>query len=123
MNIDDFKQRLLAQEQALAARLEREDASARETGEDLIGDVGDAGDASISSERKEEQLRGAQADWQVLNEVRQALRRIEEGTFGRCVADGGPIEEKRLEAVPWTPYCLKHQQQREGPDSARTVTM
>lgn len=123
MNIDDFKQRLLAQEQALAARLEREDASARETGEDLIGDVGDAGDASISSERKEEQLRGAQADWQVLNDVRQALRRIEEGTFGRCVADGGPIEEKRLEAVPWTPYCLKHQQQREGPDSARTVTM
>lgn len=123
MNIEDFKRRLLAQEQALAVRLEREDARARGTGEELVGDVGDVGDASLGSERKEEQLRGAQADWQVLNEVRQALRRIEEGTFGRCVADGGPIDEKRLDAMPWTPYCLKHQEQREGPDSARTTTM
>jgi RNA polymerase-binding transcription factor DksA len=30
------------------------------------------------------------------------------------VVDGAPIEEKRLEAVPWTPYCLKHQQLLEG---------
>jgi hypothetical protein len=36
------------------------------------------------------------------------MRRVEDGTFGTCVVDGGRIEEQRVEAVPWTPYCLKH---------------
>ena len=50
-----------------------------------------------------------------LEHIRDALQRIEDGTFGRCVVDGEPIEKKRLEAVPWTPYCLKHQEQLEAP--------
>lgn len=123
MNIEDFKRRLMAQEQALVARLEREDVGARETSDDLAETVGDIGDASLGNERKEERLRGAQADWQVLNEVRAALKRIDDGTFGRCIVDGGPIEPKRLDAMPWTPYCLKHQRQREGPEAARAATM
>jgi len=32
----------------------------------------------------------------------------------RLQVDGEPIDEKRLEAMPWTPYCLKHQQLREA---------
>jgi len=56
----------------------------------------------------------------VLSEVRAALQRINDGTYGRCVIDGGPIEEKRLQSIPWTPYCLKHQQELE--EQARTQT-
>jgi len=52
--------------------------------------------------------------------VRAALQRINDGTYGRCVIDGGPIEEKRLQSIPWTPYCLKHQQELE--EQARTQT-
>lgn len=121
MNIDHYKELLLAQEQALVAKLERAGVNLRElNGEELIGD---AGDESIGSERKEEQLREAALDWKLLNDVRQALRRIDDGTYGQCLVDGGPIEEKRLEAMPWTPYCLKHQQQMEGPEAARSATM
>jgi RNA polymerase-binding transcription factor DksA len=29
------------------------------------------------------------------------LRRIENGTYGQCLIDGGPIDPKRLDAVPW----------------------
>lgn len=29
-------------------------------------------------------------------------------TYGICIVDGEPIDEGRLEAVPWTPYCRKH---------------
>jgi DnaK suppressor protein len=58
-----------------------------------------------------------------LNQVRDALKRIDEGTFGTCVVDGKPIEDARLQAVPWTPYCLKHQQLREETGSARTPTL
>jgi RNA polymerase-binding transcription factor DksA len=39
------------------------------------------------------------------------------------VVDGGPIEEKRLEAVPWTPYCLKHQKLLEAASQTRTPTL
>jgi RNA polymerase-binding transcription factor DksA len=42
--------------------------------------------------------------------VRAALRRIDDGTYGKCVLDD---EAKRLESVPWTPYCLKHQSKLE----------
>ena len=37
----------------------------------------------------------------LLTEVLQALKRIDEGTYGICVTCGNPIPEKRLEAIPW----------------------
>ena len=58
----------------------------------------------------------------MLNQVRDALARIENGTYGHCLADGGPIDTKRLEAIPWTPYCLKHQELlKAGPSPRPTI--
>src|SRR5713101_4520821 len=37
----------------------------------------------------------------LLTEVQEALKRIEQGTYGKCVDCGRPIPEKRLEAIPW----------------------
>jgi RNA polymerase-binding transcription factor DksA len=34
-----------------------------------------------------------------------------------------PIDEKRLDAVPWTPYCLEHAQQFEPARVLRTPTL
>ena len=56
----------------------------------------------------------AELDATVLRQVRDALCRIEEGVYGRCLVDGGPIETKRLDAVPWAPYCIKHQRLMEA---------
>jgi DnaK suppressor protein len=39
--------------------------------------------------------------------ARQALQRIEAGTYGKCVACGQQIPLERLEAVPETPYCVR----------------
>ena len=38
--------------------------------------------------------------------VRLALKRIDEGSFGECIHCGKTIGLKRLEALPWTPYCI-----------------
>jgi DnaK suppressor protein len=65
----------------------------------------------------------AELDSTNLQQMRDALRRIDEGTFGRCIVDGEPIEEKRLEAVPWTPYCLKHQEALEAVSPPTTPTL
>jgi DnaK suppressor protein len=120
MNPNHFTRRLLEQEQELSARVERAMASVREPGD---GSARDVGDESSTDELKEEQFAEAEADRMVLNQVRDALKRIDNGTFGTCVVDGEPIEEERLEAMPWTPYCLRHQQLREGTGPPRTPTM
>ena len=120
MNPNDYKRRLLAKEQELLARVERAMASAREPGD---GSPQDVGDESVTDELKEERFAEAEADRTVLNQVRDALKRIDNGTFGTCVVDGKAIEEGRLEAMPWTPYCLRHQQLREATGPPRTPTL
>lgn len=42
--------------------------------------------------------------------VAVALLRIESGTFGTCAHCGNDIATRRLEAVPWTPFCIRCQQ-------------
>lgn len=49
----------------------------------------------------------------VMTEIQDALKRIEEGTYGFCLQCGQPIPEKRLEAIPWAAYCIKDEEQRE----------
>ena len=43
-----------------------------------------------------------------LAQIEAALVRIDAGTYGICQMCGGPIAEGRLEARPWTPYCIRH---------------
>lgn len=45
--------------------------------------------------------------------VRQALERIQDGTFGDCVRCEREIGMKRLEALPWTPFCIECQEKIE----------
>lgn len=48
-----------------------------------------------------------------LDDVEAALRRLDEGTYGRCEICSRPIGDARLEAVPATRFCLEHQQMAE----------
>jgi DnaK suppressor protein len=43
-----------------------------------------------------------------LAEIEAALHRISDGTYGVCAVCGDHIVEGRLEARPWTPYCIQH---------------
>jgi RNA polymerase-binding transcription factor DksA len=43
-----------------------------------------------------------------LDQVEAALARIADGTYGTCAICGEAIAEGRLEARPWTPFCIKH---------------
>jgi RNA polymerase-binding transcription factor DksA len=42
------------------------------------------------------------------NEVRDAITKIEDGTYGICEEGGEPINEKRLEANPAARTCVEH---------------
>lgn len=41
-----------------------------------------------------------------VGEIDAALERIERGEYGMCESCGEPIEERRLEAVPWARRCF-----------------
>jgi len=111
MDVQLYRQRLLKLEASLSGRTTRDINSGREQ---LIDTAADAGDASVADESESEDFTEAELDATVLQQVRDALRRIEEGTYGRCLIDGGPIETKRLDAIPWTPYCTRHQKLLEA---------
>jgi RNA polymerase-binding protein DksA len=43
---------------------------------------------------------------QTLEEIADALERIQQGTFGHCEECGGPIPQGRLQALPYTRHCV-----------------
>jgi DnaK suppressor protein len=52
-------------------------------------------------------------DRQLLQMIDDAISRIESGEYGKCVNCEEPVQEKRLEAIPWARYCLKCQDLKE----------
>jgi DnaK suppressor protein len=120
MNVQHYKQRLLDLEKTLSGRASRAVAEGRGA---FIDSAHDIGDASVADEVASEQFTEAERDSALLKQIRDALARVDDGTFGTCIVDGGPIEERRLEAVPWTPYCLKHEQLLDTSSPSKKPTM
>jgi DnaK suppressor protein len=52
----------------------------------------------------------------LLRDVRSALGRIDEGTFGTCLHCEEDISRRRLEAVPWAKLCLSCQEAADRGD-------
>lgn len=50
---------------------------------------------------------------QRLLDIDKAIERIDDGSYGRCSNCGTEIADKRLEAVPWTRYCIDCQELAE----------
>src|SRR5262245_1302812 len=111
MDVNRYRERLIEIEASLSNHIRRDVASGREQ---LIDTAGDAGDASIADESESEDFTEAELDTTTLQQVQAALRRIANGTYGQCLVDGGPIDAKRLDAVPWAPYCTRHQKLLEA---------
>jgi DnaK suppressor protein len=86
------------------ARLQRE---VRNTGEPEVRDsMDDVTSDEISAEAVDEITEKSNT----LEQVQDALKRVADGTYGTCVACGRRIPPARLEAVPWTPYCVEDQE-------------
>ena len=107
---------LLEQERARLARsaefLERENPGSLE---DELGEIGSGGSdnhlgdtASATYDRElDEGLEEGVRD--TIAEIDVALKRIDDGTYGRCEIGGEPIPEERLRAIPWATRCIDHQ--------------
>jgi RNA polymerase-binding transcription factor DksA len=107
MNISELEKRLREKERELWADMKGTEEEARVAG------VAETQDGAAAAESKETLFRKTTSDWNTFTEVRDALQRIAKGAYGKCVDCGRQIEDHRLESVPWTAYCLAHQNRHE----------
>ncbi len=105
--VEKFRKRLLAKQEELLHDLSRNrevtDESVDEQAQDMV-------DRATSAYTREFAFSLSESDRKTLLLIDQALLRLDQGTFGTCVHCQGPVQEKRLEAVPWARHCLECQE-------------
>ena len=70
------------------------------------GDITSFAEAGTDNNDRETALRVASGEAQMLDEVAEALRRIEEGSYGTCIDCDETIPKKRLEVFPAAKRCV-----------------
>jgi len=108
-----FREGLIDERAQLLGQVEGLDAEAdvknwRESGFD--DDPADAGSASFERETAQSLSLHAR---NLLGQIEDALRRLDEGTFGECITCGRRIELERLEALPYTTQCMECRRREE----------
>ena len=58
---------------------------------------------------------------ETLEQINDALVRINRGTFGRCEECDAPIAKPRLQALPYTRFCIECARRQESRESSRTA--
>jgi DnaK suppressor protein len=106
-----------AQEDALRAKqrqlldsYERDKAAGNATPDDGIQDLADKAASAYS---KELNFSLSDAERNLLMLIDEAFNRMKDGSYGTCTNCGVTIGEKRLQAVPWTPFCIDCQELQE----------
>ncbi len=108
--LEQFKKRLEDRQTELRKMVSSRQQDGRNQGEDIAQDIADR---AASSYNKEFLFTQSTNERQMLGMVDSALARIREGTYGECISCGNEINAKRLEAVPWTRYCIECQDKLE----------
>lgn len=105
-----YRKALLEQKDKIVKKLSQFYNESKEVETDIAQDVVDKAESSYT---KEFLLSLSDAEREQLRLLDAALRRLETAGFGLCQMCGQPISKKRLNALPWTPYCINCQQKKE----------
>lgn len=108
--LEYYKKKLVAQREELARAIARTQQEGREADEDPTVDLADKAANSYTKEFLFGQTHNDRSRLQLVDE---AIERIKEGTFGECASCHEELQQKRLEAVPWTRYCISCQEKKE----------
>ena len=113
--LNKFKEVLETKQAELAQVLRNREGIAIEKSPDALDEVQNAAERELA-------IRNLDRESNMLRNVRAALHRIDEGTFGVCLHCEEDISIKRLHAVPWAAYCIQCQEiadksQEDGTES------
>ena len=108
--LDYYRKKLQTRREELIRTIARTEQEGREADEDPTVDLADK---AANSYTKEFLFGQTHNDRAILQLVEDALGRIKDGSFGECVSCHEELQQKRLEAVPWTRYCITCQEKKE----------
>jgi DnaK suppressor protein len=116
--LSHFRKRLEEEMQTLAKTIGRLEKSAmqrsqRDSSGDLSAYSHHMADLGTDAMEREKDLLLASAEGRAVVQIREALHKMEDGTYGECEDCGKPIGEKRLELIPYAPLCTKCQMKAE----------
>ena len=75
--------------------------------EKLPSDIGDDCDTAINERERELNLIMTDREREKINEIDEALEKIENKTYGTCEECSGKIPKARLKVVPFARYCIE----------------
>jgi DnaK suppressor protein len=110
-DIRRLEEKLLQQKKLLEHSMLTAVEQGRETASNETQDIADQ---AVSSYQKELLFSQGTTGHSQIGLIRLALERIREGSYGECLQCGNTIGAKRLEALPWTPYCINCQEKIEN---------
>jgi RNA polymerase-binding protein DksA len=85
----------------------------REASGDLSAYTVHMADMSADTYERELAMNLASSEQEVLYQIDDALKRMDEGAYGSCQQCGKPIALSRLKAVPYTSLCISCQRVKE----------
>jgi len=101
--LEKYKRALEAKQAELLRGLRKRDDIAIEKTPDALDEVQLAGERELA-------IRTLDRESSLLRQVKSALVRVAEGSYGVCLHCEEEIKPKRLDAVPWTRYCISCQE-------------
>ncbi len=108
--LDYFKKKLQVKREELLRTIARTEQEGRSADDDPTVDLADK---AANSYTKEFLFGQTDTDRVTLQQVDEALRRIDQETFGECLICHEEMQQKRLEAVPWARHCRACQEKVE----------
>jgi len=116
--LNDYKKIILKRKEAVLDDIQHitDDTlkkSQKEASGDISGYTYHMADVATDNYDREFSLGLASNERRSLYELDDALKRIEDGSFGFCDECKGPIPKARLKAVPYTRLCVKCQEKKE----------
>jgi DnaK suppressor protein len=106
IEVAKFKKILETKQEELERIVRNRDAITIEKSADALDEVQHASERELA-------IRNLDRESNLLRNVRAALRRIEDGSFGTCLHCEEEISPKRVAAVPWAPFCIQCQEQAD----------
>ena len=105
-----YEDALRAKQRELLDSYQRDKAAGNALPDDGIQDLADKAASAYS---KELNFSLSDTERNLLMLIEEAFNRVRDGSFGTCTNCGAEIGEKRLQAVPWTPFCIDCQELQE----------
>lgn len=117
INLEGMKKQLEGQMQVL---IQRGSEPLKESVGELSGYDNHTSDLGAETFEREKDLGLKDNTKILLMKVNHALDKIKDGSYGVCERCGKPIDEERLEAVPYTTLCLECKKEEEKPEDPRS---